>query len=249
MTLHDFNREEASKELSIRELPVNQLSVEQYFQWIQQQPEAERDRFELVEGKVHSLPSSTEQMRMLRLLQWQLQHFLKPDSAGSLETATDEKSHFEVHVRPSVQLGEFSHLKPAILVRKGSVKDLETEDLLDPNTVWITDIAADSADQTCIQLYAQAGISDYWSLKHNIAELNLYQQPNASGYQSHRVLQVGDRASPNSVPITVRLQEPVPLHFMTRTLRGQQTYASRALPLSFSRSYSLSSTRIRTESP
>lgn len=234
MTLYNFDREEAVKELSVCHLPVNQLSVEQYFQWVQQQPEAERDRFELVEGKVYSLPSSTEQMRMLRLLHWQLQHFLKPEFAGNLET-TDEKSDFEVQIRPSVQLGEFSHLKPAILVRKGSVEDSETEDLLDSNTVWIIDIAADSADQTHIQLYAQAGISNYWSLAYNITELNLYQQPNASGYQSHRVLQVGDRATPTAVPITIRLQEPVPLHFMTRTLRGQQTYESKALPLSFSR--------------
>ncbi len=243
MTLHDFDRREVAQK----------LSVDQYFQWVRQQPEADRDRFELVEGEVRLLPTSTEQMRILRLLQWQLQHFLKLGAAESLETTPPEEDHFEVHIRPSVQLSQLSYMKPAILVRKGSGEELEAEDLADPSTVWIIDIVEDLPDKTRTQLYAQAGIFNYWSLGNSV-ELNLYQQPSVSGYQSHRVLQVGDRASPTSVPITVRLQEPVPLYFMTRTLRGQQTYQSNALPFAFSRGYDLSSsylssTRIRTESP
>lgn len=229
MTLHDSNRKTTSKKLSTK-----QLSVDQFCQWIQQQPEAEQDRFELVEGKICSLPTSPEQMRMLRLVQWQLQHVLKVESAESLETAPAEKSRFEVHVRSPVQLSEFSYLKPAILVCKGRSEELGSEGLSNSNTVWIIDMVEDSADKSRTQLYAQAGISNYWSLESHSIELNLYQQPSASGYQRHRVLQVGDRASPNSVPITVKLQEPVPLYFMTRTLRGQQPYKSSALPFSFS---------------
>lgn len=235
MTPHDFDREEALKELSDDRLSTSQHSVDQYFQWVQQQPEAKRDLFELVEGQVRSLPDSPEQLRMLRLLQWQLQHFLKLESAARLETSNPEAGDFGVHIRPSVQLGNYSCLKPAILVRKSSAENTETEDLSDSDTVWIIDFVADCTDKARTRLYAQAGISDYWSLELNGTELALYQQPSVSGYQSHRVLQVGDRISPKSVPITVSLQEPVPLHFMTRTLKGQQTYPSNALPLSFSR--------------
>ena len=232
MTLPNFDREEASEKRLI-----SQLSVDQYFQWVQRQPAADRGLSELIEGKIYSLPKDIAQTRMLRLLQWQLQHFLRVESAEGLETTTAEENRLKAYVRLPVQLSNFSYMKPAILVRKSSAGQVEREeDWLDTNTVWIIDLTEDSVDEIRIRLYAQAGVSNYWLLKHSSAELHLYQQPSASGYQSRRVLQVGDRASPNSVPITIQLQEPVPLYFMTRTLRGQQTYKSSALPFAFSRS-------------
>ncbi|MGB3769472.1 MAG: hypothetical protein WA947_23175 [Phormidesmis sp.] len=238
---------------------ASRLSVDQYFRWVQQQPKAERDLFELLEGSVRLLSRDTAQMQRLRLLQWQLQRFLKAELVERLlvPSATDCKPsatdcRFEVQMGPAVQLSESSCLKPAIVVRSSGTEAMSSQPLLNSEIVWVIDIVescVSASSEARAQLYAQSGISDYWSLELNSTELRLYQRPSASGYQSHRRLQVGDRAAPNGVPLIVTLQEPVPLYFVTRTLKGQQTYKSSALPFSFAYRYDLSSTRIRTESP
>ena len=173
---------------------------------------------------------------MLRLVQWQLQRCLNLELAEAEQNKPAKRQRFEVQVRPDIQLNEFSRLKPAILIRTSG---RQTDSVDDPGSLpnaiatWIIDITQKVGNQRKGELYAQANIPNYWSLDIENVELHLYQQPSHSGYSSHRVLQVGDQASPVRVPLTVRLQEPTPLHFMTRTLNGQQTYESYALPFSF----------------
>ena len=184
---------------------------------------------------------STQQVRLLRLLQWQLQHLLSFESVGELaETArTIESEAFEVKIRSPIPIEQMteqtieqvSHLKSGVLIQRNSGR----ETTADSSVVWILDIVEGPIDRDCARLYAQVNISDYWLLDLNKVELHLYQQPSQLGYVSYRVLQVGDRATPDAVPINVVLQEPTPLHFMIRTLHGQQTYKSYTLPFAFSR--------------
>ena len=179
--------------------------------------------------------SSLEQMRLLRLLQWQLQHFLSSVSQEQDKSKISVDTTFNVRIEQPSELGGDCHLQRALSlsVLEGNEADSDRGSACF-KSIWVIETAADFAILTPAELYAQAGIANYWQLDLSSVELHTYQQLEASGYSLHRVLQVGDRAFPEGVPITVQLQEPVPLHFMTRTLNGQQTYQTHALPFSFS---------------
>ena len=224
MTLHDFDCKETTE----------RISVDQFSQWIQQQPASTHQYLELLEGKIHSSPHCPKKMRMLRLLQRQLQHFLSTKPTEEEQSKIAKHCTFEAQLRPHIQLDEFNRLTPAIAIRTSCGKTVNPKSHHFSAITWIIDIEQDAANQKRVELYAQAGIPNYWSLDLDSVELHAYQQPSCSGYIGHRVLQVGDCASPTTVPLTVRLQEPIPLHFMTRTLNGQQTYQSYALPFFFS---------------
>lgn len=187
--------------------------------------------------QIDSNLDSLQQIRMLRLLQWQLQHLLSFESTGTAGVNGSEA--FEVKMRSPVLIKQDSHLKPGILIQKNSrhiaIKKASTRAPTNSSVVWVFDVIERSIERECARLYAQANIADCWLLDLNKAELHLYQQPSQLGYVSYRVLQVGDRAVPDAVPINAVLQEPTPLHFMIRTLNGQQTYRSYTLPFTFSR--------------
>ena len=178
--------------------------------------------------------SSIDQMRLLRLLQCQLQQFLTSESQEERAAENSTDSAFDVRIVRPFELDDSSHLQPVISVSESSKTDDYREGIsLSP--IWVLQIVEDLTDPAPVELYARAGIYNYWQLDLNNVELYTYQRICESGYSQRRVLQVGDRVSPDKVPLTVQLQEPVPLHFMTRTLNGQQTYQTHALPFSFSR--------------
>ena len=225
----------------------NKWSVESYTRWMRQQSSDANEWFELIEGQVHSLPTSPELMRLLRLLQWQLQCFF-PSTSDPIENV---HSGFTVQVRSSFQLDNFNQLRPAILIRKDCTDATEDQRPLEPSPSWIIDIAEgllnpflSSPEISHCQrarLYARAGVLDYWWLDLDRVELHIYQQPHELGYQIYKLLQVGEQAAPTVVPLTLCLREPVPIYFMTRTLKGQQAYESSALPLSIKADQSLAS--------
>ena len=222
-------------------------SVEEYTRWMRQQSSDAHEWFELIEGQVHSLPTSPELMRLLRLLQWQIQRFFP----SPLDPIKNVNSGLTVQVRSSLQLDNFNQLQPAILIRKDCTDATEEQPPLEPSPSWIIDIAEgllnpllsspEISHPQRARLYARAGVLDYWWLDLDSVELHVYQQPSESGYQRYRLLQVGEPTRPTAVPLTLCLREPVPIYFMTRTLKGQQTYDSNALPLSIESDRSLAS--------
>jgi hypothetical protein len=100
------------------------------------------------------------------------------------------------------------------------------------DTVADTAAETEAADDLRARLYARRAIATYWLLRPDCAELKIYTQPSASNYRHCQVLQVGESATPAGLSgVRLRLQEPVPLYFLTRTLKGQRSHASVALPL------------------
>ncbi|MGC1309263.1 MAG: hypothetical protein WA885_18740 [Phormidesmis sp.] len=166
--------------------------------------------------------------RQVRLLQYQIQRRLQ---------ALDYRD-CEVLERQRLQINDHCELKPALTVVKRGHADIELKQ-------WVIDIYFDffqeklsrpetphQRDQRRSRILAQAGIINYWSLSLAHAELRTYATPTNVGYRQCRLLQVGDRASPTLWPaLTLRVQEPVPLYFLTRTLAGPRTYGAIAPPL------------------
>lgn len=214
----------------IHQKTTQTLSSHEFVQQMQHAQEDE-EQFELVAGNMLALPAYRRQMQIVRLLQWQIQHLLSTQHQTNNRA---ERNIFETSVRPLVRLDDWNCFRPAIVVQRNSSATDKPETTAQ-ETIWVIDVEAEATSQNRIEIYAKANIPNYWVLNINSIELHAYQQlKEAGGYLNYRVLQVGDRHSPQGIPLTVMLQDPVPLHFMTRTLNGQQTYQSAALPLSFS---------------
>ena len=88
-------------------------------------------------------------------------------------------------------------------------------------------------DDQRLNLYAEGAIAQYWHCLPDQIALHLYSQPTDAIYQQHRLLPVGACTAPDCLPnLRMRVQEPLPLYFLTRTGKGQQTYLSKGLPIS-----------------
>ena len=60
----------------------------------------------------------------------------------------------------------------------------------------------------------------------------MFHQPDGDGYQKQQLFTVGEQVGLSALPqLQFCLQEPVPQYFVTRTAKGQRTYATTALPL------------------
>lgn len=172
------------------------------------------------------------------LLKHQIQQYLDYLNLGQFEVRTD-----------SLWLGrEWSDdLNPRLSVF--NMMDMQ------PMACWVIEVIGEEALGSLTecsrarwfkqrsQLYASLEITDYWLFSLPQVELRTYDSPAAIGYRHQRLRQVGAQASPTVIPeIALTIQEPLPLYFLTRTLKGQRTYVSGALPLQVS-------TLSRTESP
>ncbi len=161
----------------------------------------------------------TAQDRHVGLLQYQIQQYLDQLRPECFEVRTD-----------ALIEGAYE-FQPALFIVGPVEPDSE------PAVRWVINIADSSVpgDRSLEQqslLCARLAIADYWLLTPSQSALRTYSIPGPSGYEQQRLWHVGERVSPASIPeISLRLQEPLPLYFLTRTLKGQRTYASSALPL------------------
>lgn len=173
---------------------------------------------------------------LIKLLQYQIQqHLGKP---------------FEVLVHQPLRIDSPGELVPTLTVVERSptattlhwVLDLIAEPSVDQPFVAEPFVAEPFVDRPTPDTYlpsadrrqrfAQAAVTDYWAVDLSQVALRTYNRPQGDGYTQCKLLHVGEQASPTALPqIALRLQEPLPLYFLTRTLKGQRTYTRYALPL------------------
>ncbi|MEL7142904.1 MAG: Uma2 family endonuclease [Cyanobacteria bacterium J06643_4] len=179
---------------------------------------------ELMVGKIVPLPYSDVLVQQVMSLRQQIQQQL--DRQGM--------EGWVVRSHSPIRIDNYSELKPVLtLVSQAAVDEPNIHPNTDPDIHWvleITDKARDSHPRSA--LYAKRLVSDYWHLSMQTMELQIYSGLAGATYQTHRLLMVGDQANLTALPtLRLRVQEPLPLYFLTRTARGQRTYASAALPL------------------
>lgn len=190
---------------------------------------------ELIAGKIVPLPYSDVLVQQVVSLRQQIQQHLAQQGVEGLVVRSHEP----------IRIDQYSELKPALaLVSQATAADglnidesnIDESNIEQPDIRWvleITDKAADSYPRR--ELYAKRAIADYWHLSTQTMELQIYSGLAEATYQTHRLLMVGDQANLTALPtLHLRVQEPLPLYFLTRTARGQRTYESAALPLQLS---------------
>ena len=110
------------------------------------------------------------------------------------------------------------------------------------NCLWITNKSKAGkseidwllgVDSVCpLEALAYKGVAEYWLLDTRQVELTVYRDPIDVGYQKQRCFYVGSLVSPIHFPsLMLEIQEPLPLHFLTRTAVGVKVDRVPRLPL------------------
>lgn len=213
------------------DLPSRKLSVDEFYALNRQQLIGTDAPVELLQGEVCPLPTDETLDRQIRLLQQQIQqHFIVTRGCEDLV----------VRSRQLLKIDEHCALKPALCIFKSSVMNSSVMSSSVVNNgnegpLWILDVTQEGLNWLNTgrsQLLATAEIPEYWSLTVSQAELRTYRTPTVTGYQSCQLLHVGETVALSAIPqLTLGVEEPLPLCFLTRTLGGQQSYETAALPL------------------
>ncbi|MGC1219272.1 MAG: Uma2 family endonuclease [Phormidesmis sp.] len=168
----------------------------------------------------------------VQLLQQQLQRSLTDVRVICL-FAEEDQSLAPLFQLDSAQLD--LAVKPAIAVHANNTCPNTSDPA--PFIHWAIDIvsaadATETAQTARAQHYAKCGIAEYWSLAIDAVELRTYRLPTAASYQQRRLFHTGALISPQAFPhITLQIQEPLPLYFLTRTATGPKSYVSSVFPL------------------
>ncbi len=179
----------------------------------------------IARGVESESPIERRWFRLAKLLQFQIQQCLDQQCCD----------RFQVHMYKPIY-GDRS-LCPAISILKNDDKAASAcwiinflgDKLLDDSESDLKDV---EQGDVYSQVYSRLAIADYWALIPSQAELRTYHTSTASGYQQQNLFHVGQQTSPTVAPcLTVKVQEPLPLQFLTRTLRGRCNYAATIPPL------------------
>ena len=212
-------------------------SVEEFYGLIRHHLVGKEGPVELIEGRIVPLPSSEQQARQVERLSQQIQQNL--EQAGW--------QGYEVRSHHPIKINTHSELRPTLTICSTHQPQ--------QNIHWVIEIdKAEFADNNRYQdlrshLYARQGITEYWALSTQQVALRTYHSPKEgdtstschqltqepitqSTYKRERLLHVGEQVQSVSFPtLTMQIQEPLPLYFLTRSATGHHTYIETALPL------------------
>ncbi len=110
-----------------------------------------------------------------------------------------------VRTQDPIRLDNYSEPEPDVAVVIPNSSFYEDHHPTPSEVYLIIEIADTTLRQDCefkANLYAQAGIEDYWVLDVNNRQLYVFRLPSQDGYQSQQILSKGETISPLSFPNT-----------------------------------------------
>ena len=111
-----------------------------------------------------------------------------------------------VSISNPVRLNEFSEVQPDVMLIKHR-DDYYSKQHPGPDDVFvIMEIADESLDfdrNEKLPDYARAGISEVWIVNLTEHTIEVYREPNFTGYASKTILRPGDQAKPQAFPDVV----------------------------------------------
>jgi Uma2 family endonuclease len=102
-----------------------------------------------------------------------------------------------------LHLDKFSEPEPDLALVRGTIDDYSHSHPQPPDIYLIVEVADTTLKQDCegkAQLYAQAGILDYWVVDVKNRQLHIFRSPASAGYTSHLILQEPHQFSPLAFP-------------------------------------------------
>ncbi|MEO5804547.1 MAG: Uma2 family endonuclease [Verrucomicrobiota bacterium] len=113
------------------------------------------------------------------------------------------KGRWVISVQNPVRLDDHSEPQPDIMLLKPSA-DFYRQRHPQPSDVFLlveisdTTLAADQADK--LPAYGRAGVTEVWIVNLNELTVEVYREPNFTGYGGKTVLHAGDQAKPMAFP-------------------------------------------------
>ena len=144
------------------------------------------ERTELLSGQITLMaPKGTPHVTSLHLL------------ANALRAQLGETAL--VRTQDPIQLDDFSEPEPDLVVAKGTVLDYAKQHPRPDQIYLVVEVADSTLKQDCevkANLFAQAGIADYWVVDLKNRQLHVFREPISTGYTRHLIL-----AEPNQVSL------------------------------------------------
>jgi Uma2 family endonuclease len=117
--------------------------------------------------------------------------------------AAMSKGRWQTRVQNVVRLDNFSEPQPDLLLVK-PVKDFYRRRHPQPEDVFllieISDTTLESDQGEKLPAYGRAGIPEVWIVNLNELTIEVYREPNFTGYASKTVLRAGEQAKPLAFP-------------------------------------------------
>ncbi len=149
------------------------------------------ERTELIAGQITLMAAKgTPHVTALRLL------------ATALGESLAEQPVF-VSTQDPIQLDDFSEPEPDLALLQGTVLDYVDHHPRPDQVYLVVEVADATLKRDCEvkdQIYAQAGIADYWVLDVKNRQLHIFRNPTPTGYTSHLILKEPNQVSPLAFP-------------------------------------------------
>ncbi len=149
------------------------------------------ERVELIDGEILQMPpQGSMHATALRLLENALREKLGPG--------------FDIRGQLPLALSPSSEPEPDVAVVPGSPRDYK--DAHPGRALLVVEISEATLDYDRRRkgnLYARAGIDDYWIVNLIDRCVEVHREPGQEGYRSHRVVHAGDRLAPLAAPLVL----------------------------------------------
>ena len=169
---------------------LKRWTVEEYHRLSESGFLAAEERTELISGQIIAMASQgASHVTSVCLLGEQLR-----DQLGKAVV---------IRTQQPIYLDDSSEPEPDIALVRGSIKDYSQSHPQPPDIYLIVEVADTTLKQDCegkAQLYAQAGILDYWVVDVKNRQLHIFRSPTSAGYTSHLILQEPHQVSPLAFP-------------------------------------------------
>ena len=184
------------------EIPLKLWTREEYYRLEEMDILTSDEPVELINGQIikkHRPQSTLHAFSIRRLLQ------ILKNTLGNRVLVTSQIP---------ITLNNYSEPKPDIAVVKVDSRDYFDHHPYSEDIYLIVEIADKTLNKDCnlkAQIYAEAGISDYWVLDINNRQLYVFRQPTNQGYRSRQILLEDEEISLLNFPdVRILIKELLP---------------------------------------
>lgn len=113
------------------------------------------------------------------------------------------KKRWIISAQSPVGLDNYSEPEPDLVLLKPAPDDYVSHHPTPDDVFLLIEVADSSLDfdrGKKLQIYARAGISEFWIVNLPDSAIEIYREPHFTGYEKKTVLRTGDQASPAAFP-------------------------------------------------
>ena len=166
------------------------LSTQDYHQMVQAGILAPDERVELIEGQLYEMAAKGT---------------AHSAAVTRIERALSQKlrSRALLRFQDLVRLSDFSEPEPDVAVVQVDPLDYEDHHPTPAEIFWLIEVSDTTLKrdrELKAPMYARSRVLEYWVLDVHRRHLHVFRTPKATGYETERVLEDGDRIAPLAFP-------------------------------------------------